>query len=64
MHRALGRLPWKKREVLMLSRYEDLKLREIAELIGCEVGTVKAQVHRALKDLGRIYLELRDGRTT
>ncbi len=64
MHRALGRLPWKKREVLMLSRYEDLKLREIAELTGCELGTVKAQVHRALKDLGRIYLELRDGRTT
>ena len=64
MHRALGRLPWKKREVLMLSRYEGLKLREIAELTGCEVGTVKAQVHRALKDLGRIYLELRDGRTT
>jgi RNA polymerase sigma factor (sigma-70 family) len=63
MHRALGRLPWKKREVLMLSRYEGLKLREIAELTGCEVGTIKAQVHRALKDLGRIYLELRDGRT-
>lgn len=63
MHRALGRLPWKKREVLMLSRYEDLKLREIAELMDCEVGTIKAQVHRALKDLGRIYMELRDGRT-
>jgi len=64
MHRALGRLPWKKREVLMLSRYEGLKLREIAELMGCKVGTIKAQVHRALQDLGRIYLELRDGRTT
>jgi RNA polymerase sigma-70 factor (ECF subfamily) len=64
MQRALGRLPWKKRQVLMLSRYEGLKLREIADLMGCEVGTIKAQVHRALKDLGRIYLELRDGRTT
>jgi RNA polymerase sigma factor (sigma-70 family) len=64
VHRALARLPWKKREVLMLSRYEGLKLREIADLLDCEVGTVKAQVHRALKELGGIYLELRDGGTT
>lgn len=64
VRRALDCLPWKKREVLMLSRFEGLKLREIADLLGCEVGTVKAQVHRALKELGGIYLELRDGRTT
>jgi len=25
------------------------------------VGTVKAQVHRALKDLSRIYLDLQKG---
>jgi RNA polymerase sigma factor (sigma-70 family) len=58
------RLPLKKREVLVLSRYEGLKLREIAELLGCQVGTVKAQVHRALKDLSRIYLDLQEGRTS
>jgi len=57
-------LPWKKREILMLSRFQDLKLREIADLLGCQVGTVKAQVHRALKELGRIYLELQEGRTS
>lgn len=64
MRRAMDQLPWRKREILMLSRFEDLKLREIAELRGCEVGTVKAQIHRALKDLGRIYLELQEGGTT
>ncbi len=62
VRRALDQLPWKKREILMLSRFQDLKLREIADLLGCQVGTVKAQVHRALKDLSRIYLELQEGR--
>jgi len=64
VRRALDRLPWKKREILMLSRFQDLKLREIADLLGCQVGTVKAQVHRALKELSRIYLELQEGRTS
>jgi RNA polymerase sigma-70 factor (ECF subfamily) len=63
VRRALDQLPWKKREILMLSRFQDLKLREIADLLGCQVGTVKAQVHRALKDLSRIYLDLQEGRT-
>ena len=62
VRRALDRLPVQKREILILFRFENLKLREIAELMGVQVGTVKAQVHRALKDLSRIYLELQGGR--
>lgn len=61
VRRALDRLPVQKRELLVLFRFQNLKLREIAELLGCQVGTVKAQVHRALKDLSRIYLDLRKG---
>ena len=61
IRQALERLSPRKREVLMLFRFEELKLREIAEVLGCQVGTVKAQVHRALKDLGRIYGELQGG---
>ncbi|MBP7706664.1 MAG: sigma-70 family RNA polymerase sigma factor [Candidatus Aminicenantes bacterium] len=61
VRRALDRLPVQKREVLVLFRYQNLKLREIAELLGVQVGTVKAQVHRALKDLSRIYLDLQKG---
>ncbi len=64
MRQALGLLPVKKREILVLSRFQNLKLREIADLLGCRVGTVKAQVHRALKDLGKIYFELSGGRTS
>jgi RNA polymerase sigma-70 factor (ECF subfamily) len=58
---ALSRLPLKKREVLVLSRYQDMKYKDIAELLGCQIGTVKAHVHRAIKDLGKIYYELSGG---
>jgi RNA polymerase sigma-70 factor (ECF subfamily) len=52
---ALSSLPEKKREVLLLSRYEDLKYEEIARIQGCRVGTVKARVHWALKELTELY---------
>ncbi len=61
---ALERLPARKREILVLFRYQNLKLREIADLFDCHVGTVKVQVHRALKDLSRIYYELQGGKAS
>ena len=56
--RALERLPLRKREVLLLSRFQDLKYQEIAGLLKCSVESVKVQVHRSLKELRRHYLEL------
>jgi len=64
VRQALDKLPPKKRELLVLFRFQDLKLREIAELLDVQVGTVKVQVHRALKDLSRIYLELQGGKAS
>lgn len=61
MRQALAQLPLKKREVLILSRYQNLKYKEIAELMDCHIGTVKAHVHRAIKELGEIYFELQGG---
>ena len=61
LRQALAKLPLKKREVLILSRYQDMKYKEIAELLGCHIGTVKAHVHRAIKELGKIYFELKGG---
>jgi RNA polymerase sigma-70 factor (ECF subfamily) len=55
---ALARLPNEKREVLVLSRYQELKYEEIGAILNCPVGTVKARVHHALKDLRREYLKL------
>jgi RNA polymerase sigma-70 factor (ECF subfamily) len=59
--RALERLPLRKREVLLLSRFQNLKYGEIAGLLECSVESVKVQVHRALKDLRGHYLDLQGG---
>lgn len=61
LRQALAQLPLRKREVLILSRYQNLKYKEIAELMDCHIGTVKAHVHRAIKELGKIYFELQGG---
>jgi len=55
---ALARLPVEKREVLVLSRFHNMKYEQIAELQHCRIGTVKARVHRAIKELRDIYFEL------
>lgn len=58
LHQALARLTPEKREALVLSRFQELKYEEIAEMLGCPVGTIKARVHWALKDLRENFLEL------
>jgi RNA polymerase sigma factor (sigma-70 family) len=60
MKEALERLTREQREVLMLSRYQDLKYEEIAEILKCRVGTVKARVFRAVEKLRRIYRQLEE----
>jgi len=56
--KALGLLPPRKQEILVLSRFQHMKYREIAELLDCPVGTVKAMIHRAVAELGEIYAAL------
>jgi RNA polymerase sigma-70 factor (ECF subfamily) len=58
LHSALMQISEDKREVLILSRFQDLKYEEIAQLLGCEVGTVKTRVHRALQDLRQVFQQL------
>jgi RNA polymerase sigma factor (sigma-70 family) len=59
---ALMQISEDKREVLILSRFQDLKYEEIAQLLGCEVGTVKTRVHRALQDLRHVFQQLESGK--
>jgi RNA polymerase sigma factor (sigma-70 family) len=58
LQQALNRLPVEKREVLLLNRIQNLKHHEIAEILGCDSGTVKVRVHRALKELRDIFRKL------
>ena len=55
---ALSQLPEDKREVLILSRYHDMKYEQIAELLGCEISTIKVRVFRAVKELRDIFFRL------
>jgi RNA polymerase sigma factor (sigma-70 family) len=61
LQRALMQLPEDKREILILSRFQELQYDEIARLLGCEVGAVKVRVHRALQQLREIFLQLESG---
>jgi RNA polymerase sigma-70 factor, ECF subfamily len=58
LNEALDRLPREKREVLLLTRFHNLKHEEIAEILGCSVPSVKARVFRAMQDLRENYFEL------
>ena len=49
--KAIGELPPLQREALVLFEYEELSLAEIAEIVGADVGTVKARLHRARERL-------------
>jgi RNA polymerase sigma factor (sigma-70 family) len=50
---VVNELPVKMREVIVLRFYHDLDDREIADTIGCPVGTVKTRYHRAVKILAK-----------
>lgn len=58
LERALLALPPRKRAVLVLRYYEDLPEREIAEIMGCSVGTVRSQTHRAIARLRELAPDL------
>jgi RNA polymerase sigma-70 factor (ECF subfamily) len=48
---ALARLPRRMRAVVVLRYWDDLPETEVADLLGCSVGTVKSQASRALAKL-------------
>ncbi len=59
LQEALGKLPDDKREVLVLSRFHEMRYEDIARVLECEVGTVKVRVYRALKELRGHFCALR-----
>lgn len=48
---ALNSLTEKQRTTFVLKHYHNLSLKEIADAMGCSVGTVKSQLFRALQKL-------------
>ena len=58
LHRALRRLDRGDREVLLLSRFQELSFAEIAGILECSVGAARVRAHRALRELRDHYLKL------
>lgn len=56
--KALLMIPTEFREVLMLSKYEELKYEQIAETLNISLALVKVRVHRGIKSLKEAYLTL------
>jgi RNA polymerase sigma-70 factor (ECF subfamily) len=46
---VLDKLPEKYRRILILREYEDLSYTEMAEVLGCSIGTVESRLFRARK---------------
>ena len=55
---ALARLAHDDREVLLLSRFQELSFAEISGILECSVGAAKVRAHRALRELREIYFRL------
>jgi len=53
---AVAALPSQQRLVFILKHFQDLKLREIADMLNCTEGTVKRYLHLATRNL-RAQLE-------
>lgn len=60
LHRALHQLDLDAREVLLLSRFQELSFAEIATILGCSAGAAKVRAHRALGQLRDIYFKLQN----
>jgi RNA polymerase sigma factor (sigma-70 family) len=58
LYRALRELPEEKRELLVLARFQSLSYEQIGRILGCDTGTVKGRVFRAMKELSAIYTDL------
>jgi RNA polymerase sigma factor (sigma-70 family) len=58
LSKAMLRLNESDREILILSRFQELKYAEIGQLIGITPGAAKVRVHRAIQELKQIYLQM------
>lgn len=52
---SLAKLPPRQRACVVLRYYEDLSVEEVAQTLGCSIGTVKSQTARGLVALRGAY---------
>lgn len=60
LRKSLGKLSSRQQVIFTLRHYEGLSLKEIADHLALETGTVKAHLHRAVTQLRRDLAEYRE----
>jgi RNA polymerase sigma factor (sigma-70 family) len=58
LNKAMSKLEGDKRELLILSRYQGLKYKDIANMMQTTEGAIRIKIFRALNDLRKHYLKL------
>jgi len=61
VRQSIELLPAKQRATLVLAYYQQLSYREVAEVLGCSIGTVKVQMYRALRTLAQKLPDISEG---
>jgi RNA polymerase sigma factor (sigma-70 family) len=56
LYKAMEKLSDDHREILTLSRFQELKHQEIAQILNISEVAVKTRAHRALRELKNIYI--------
>lgn len=58
LQNALNKLSVENRELLVMSKLQELKYQEIADIINISEGAVKVRVHRAINELKEVYTRM------
>jgi len=61
VRQAIELLPAKQRATLVLAYYQQLSYPQVAEVLGCSIGTVKTQMYRALRTLAQRLPDISGG---
>ena len=58
LHRSMAKLTDEQRELLVLTRFQQLKYEEVAQIMDTTVANIKVKVHRAILKLREYYFEM------
>ena len=55
---AMKKLNEEQRKIIWLTKYEQMKYAQVADVIGCTESAMKVKIHRAMKKLKSIYFQM------